>query len=72
MNFIVLDKSIKLNGVDVGNFINIENIDVDAITGDSTAHINISNTSMNFTVAVSNNDIKQSVQDFFDVINDKE
>ena len=72
MDYIILDKHITLNGIDVGNFVNVTEVNTDAITGTSTANINISNTQIYFTVAVTNNDIKQSIEDFFDVINDKE
>lgn len=72
MDFIILDRNVELNGKNLGNFININKVDSDPITGDQTANINISNTEINFTVFVTNNDIKQSVQNFFDVINDKE
>lgn len=72
MDYIILDKNVTLNGVDLGNFIFVNDVNIDVNTGASVANINISNTSMSFAVAVTNNDIKQSIQDFFDLINDKE
>ena len=72
MDYIILDKNVTLNGVDLSNFIFVNDVNIDVNTGASVANINISNTSMSFAVAVTNNDIKQSIQDFFDLINDKE
>lgn len=72
MEYIILDKNLTLNGVDVGNFINITEVNTNAITGDSVANINISNTEMYFTVAITTNGIKQSIEEFFDVLQDKE
>lgn len=72
MDYIILDNNIKLNGVEYSNFVTIEELNSDPITGSSTANINISNTNMYFTVEVVQNNIKQSVQEFFDVIKDKE
>lgn len=70
MSYIILDKSVVIDGNDLGNFILVNEINTNAITGESIANINISNTEIYFTVPLDNNDIEKSIENFFLVISE--
>lgn len=72
MDSLILQGPIIINDENLGDFIYISNIDVDPISGTSTANINISNTSMYFSISITNDDIKQSVTEFFNVTTTKD
>lgn len=60
MNYVILDKTVYINGVSCGTFVNVLQVK------DGIANVILGNAFHSFNVIVVDNNVQQSVKDFFD------
>lgn len=65
MDYVILDKTVYIDNVSCGTFVNILNV------RDGIASVILGNTFHNFNIIVVNNDVQQSVKDFFDTFTEE-
>lgn len=58
MDYVILDESVYIDGINCGNFINVTKVH------NGIATIQISNTENIFNVIIVNNDLEQSIKDY--------